>query len=124
MLYPFLKKSGGRIVWTGSRAASRSALKVPGLPVPILSHDPYASAKCAQDLLSVSCPLCFPAEIVAVFVGELLLSQFAIDQKCRSDGVRSAVICPGFVDTDVAPGFFRIFRGILVMMRYVPMSSP
>jgi hypothetical protein len=31
--------------------------------------------------------------------------------------VRSAIICPGFVDTDVAPGFFRIFRGILVMMR-------
>ena len=43
--------------------------------------------------------------------------QFAIDKHSAASGVRSAVICPGFVDTDVAPAFFRVFRHFIVYLR-------
>lgn len=52
------------------------------------------------------------------FMASLLL-QFAIDQHERAAGVRSAIICPGFVDTDVAPAFFRLFRPLLMHLRCV-----
>lgn len=53
-LLPELKRSKGRVIWTGSRAACRDALSIqPGVGGAPSLRDPYASAKCAQDLVSV-----------------------------------------------------------------------
>jgi len=79
-----------RVVWSGSRAADAAAVAWPRAPPPALAREAYSGAKAVVDLYSRA--LC-------------------------ARGVPSAVVCPGFVVTALAPPFFVFFAPLFVHIR-------
>lgn len=115
-------QGGGRVIWTGSRSASRSAFSW-GDPQHLRGIDSYGSAKFATDMLNRG----------------LNLRQRERDAKLHTSRGRGGgsgpgrpaapaprvvhmSCCPGYVSTNVAPAFFNYFAVVTKYMRCIAPS--
>jgi NAD(P)-dependent dehydrogenase (short-subunit alcohol dehydrogenase family) len=108
----------GRIIWSASRAAAIAHVSWEAIAPPFIGDasagdsvavdgahtESYGEAKCIADLLNVA-------------MGRRLeeLQREGASRKGR--GVSSIAVCPGFVDTDMTPGFTAALLPVLLPLR-------
>jgi len=132
-LMPLLASARGGVVWTGSRAATAARcewghLAPPPLPAPGEAAAPGGAA--ARRLSGHEAWLASRRRTQGEAYGE---SKWAMDllspalSRRLAPGVRSAVVCPGFVDTEFTPPFFkaalpaaRALRGVTEAFHIAP----